>query len=323
MRFVIYGAGAIGGVIGARLHQGGHAVALIARGPHLEAIRRDGLILKTPQERTALRLPAASDPAELEVGRPGDVVMLTVKGQDTAGALDALRAAGADSVPVVCVQNGVENERVALRRGPSVYGAVVMLPAANLEPGVVRAYGTTLTGIVDVGRYPRGRCGLTEQITAALAGSRLLSRPQEDVMRLKYAKLILNLGNAVGALCGRSEAATELTERARAEGRAVLETAGIDAEDPEVDDLTGRWERIGVQPIDGEGPPPSSSWQSLARGAGSIETDYLNGEIALLGRLHGVPTPINDALCRLAARQVRTGGAPEQLSPGDVLAVAV
>jgi 2-dehydropantoate 2-reductase len=202
MRFVIYGAGAIGGVIGARLHQGGHDVALIARGPHLEAIRRDGLILKTPEERTVLGLPAASDPAELEVGRPGDVVMLAVKSQDTAAALEALQATGADSVPVVCVQNGVENERVALRRMPSVYGAVVMLPAANLEPGVVRAYGTTLTGIVDVGRYPRGRGGLTEQISAALAGSRLLSRPQDDVMRLKYAKLILNLGNAVGALCG-------------------------------------------------------------------------------------------------------------------------
>jgi 2-dehydropantoate 2-reductase len=48
-----------------------------------------------------------------------------------------------------------------------------------------------------------------------------------------------------------------------------------------------------------------SSWQSIARGAGSIETDYLNGEIALLGRLHGVPTPVNAAMQRLAARMVR------------------
>jgi 2-dehydropantoate 2-reductase len=323
MRFVIYGAGAIGGVIGARLHQSGYEVALIARGRHLEAIRREGLILETPEERSALPLAAAEHPAELDVGRPGDVVMLAVKGQDTAGALDALRAAGPVPVPVVCLQNGVENERVALRRIPSVYGAAVMLPAAHLEPGVVRAYGTRLTGIVDIGRYPHGRDELSEQIAAALGDSGLLSRPREDIMRLKYAKLILNLGNAVGALCAPGEEATALTERARGEGRAVLHAAGIDFHDPEVDDLTGRSERIGVQPVHGEVPPPSSSWQSLARGTGSIETDYLNGEISLLGRLHGVPTPINDALGGLAVREAASGAGPGSLTPAEVEAVAL
>jgi 2-dehydropantoate 2-reductase len=322
MRFVIYGAGAIGGVIGARLHQGGYEVALIARGRHLEAIQANGLTFETPAERESLKLPAASDPAELEVGRAGDVVLLAVKGQDTTAALDTLRTASPRPVPVVCLQNGVENERVALRRQPSVYGAVVMLPAAHLEPGIVRAYGTRLTGIVDVGRYPRGTDDLSAQISAALAGSRFLSRVQADIMRLKYAKLILNLGNAVGALCGDGEGSEALTERARAEGRAVLEAAGIDFHDPEVDDLTGRWERIGVEPVGGEAPPLSSSWQSLARGAGSIETDYLNGEIVLLGRRHDVPVPINAALCDLAAQQVRAGSAPGSLSPDEVLAVA-
>ncbi|MEO6857284.1 MAG: 2-dehydropantoate 2-reductase N-terminal domain-containing protein [Solirubrobacteraceae bacterium] len=275
MRFVIYGAGAIGGVIGARLHKGGYEVALIARGRHLEAIQANGLTLETPVERESLRLPAASDPAELEVGRAGDVVLRAVKGQDTVTALDALRAASLQSVPIVCLQNGVENERVALRRQPSVYGAVVMLPAAHFEPGIVRAYGTRLTGIVDVGCYPRGSDELSMQISAALAGSRFLSRVQEDIMRLKYAKLILNLRNVVGALCGPGEGSEALTEGARAEGRAALEAAGIDFHDPEVDDLTGRWERIGVEPINGEGPPPSSSWQSLVRGAppGSLSPD--------------------------------------------------
>ncbi len=338
MRFVVYGAGAIGGVIGARLHQGGHDVALIARGRHLAAIQAGGLVLETPLGRETLRLPAAADPAELDIGRPGDVVLLAVKGQDTVGALDALRAAAPDApraaapdalrapaakpAPIVCLQNGVENERLALRRQASVYGAVVMLPAAHLEPGIVRAYGTRLTGIVDVGHYPRGRDELCDQIGAALGASRLLSRPQADIMRLKYAKLVLNLANAVSALCGPGEDAEAITERARAEARAVLDQAGIDFHDPEVDDLRGRWERIGVEPIGGEGPPPSSSWQSLARGAGSMETDYLNGEIVLLGRLHGVPTPVNAALCTLAARQVREGAPPGSVAPEQVLELA-
>ena len=58
-----------------------------------------------------------------------------------------------------------------------------------------------------------------------------------------------------------------------------------------------------------------SSWQSIARGAGSIETDYLNGEIALLGRLHRVPTPANSAMQRVAARMVR-----ERMAPGSISA---
>ena len=87
MRFVIFGAGAIGGVVGARLAQAGFDVALIARGEHLEAIQRDGLELQTPVQRSVLALPAAEDPAELGLGDPGDVVLLATKSQDTAGAL--------------------------------------------------------------------------------------------------------------------------------------------------------------------------------------------------------------------------------------------
>jgi len=61
-----------------------------------------------------------------------------------------------------------------------------------------------------------------------------------------------------------------------------------------------RGDLIQMRPIDGRRWGGSSSWQSLARGTGSIETDYLNGEIVLLGRMHGFPVPINELLQRLA-----------------------
>ncbi|MGB9183100.1 MAG: 2-dehydropantoate 2-reductase [Solirubrobacteraceae bacterium] len=322
MRFVIYGAGAIGGVVGARLHQSGHDVALIARGEHLRRIRSQGLTLQTPVERSVLELPVAEDPEQLGVGADEDVILLAVKGQDTRGALAALREAGTPaSTPIVCLQNGVENERLALRIFAHVYGAVIMLPAAHLEPGVVLAYGAKATGTVDIGRYPTGRDDLCEQVAGAFRVSQLSSHVWPDVMRLKYAKLILNLGNAVEALCGPGEASDELTEQARAEGRAALVAAGIDAEDANVDDLEGRWERLGVGEIQGSPRAGSSSWQSLARGTGEIETDFLNGEIVLLGRLHGVPTPINAALTELAERQARAGTPPGAMTIQDILAV--
>jgi 2-dehydropantoate 2-reductase len=323
MRFVIYGAGAIGGVVGARLHQSGHDVALIARGAHLEAIRRDGLTLQSPVERSVLELPAAEDPEQLGVGAEEDVILLATKGQDTSGALAALRDAGTPaSTPIVCLQNGVENERLALRMFANVYGAVIMLPAAHLQPGVVLAYGAKATGIIDIGRYPSGDDELCEQVAAALRASKLNSHVWPDVMRLKYAKLLLNLGNAVDALCPPGEASEALVERAEAEGRAVLAAAQIDAEDDNVDDLEGRWERIGVDDIDGQPRAGSSSWQSLARSTGAIESDFLNGEIVLLGRLHGIPTPINQALAELAALHARIGSPPGSLVPQDILAAA-
>jgi 2-dehydropantoate 2-reductase len=321
MRFVIFGAGAIGGVVGARLHQGGHEVAVIARGAHLEAIRRSGLTVLAPGESSVLQLPAAADPAELAVGE-GDVVLLATKSQDTAGALAALRRGGALQVPVVCLQNGVENERLALRAFADVYGAVVMAPTAHLEPGVVEAYGARLSGMIDIGRYPSGSDELCEQVAAALRDSRFASRVQADVMRLKYAKLLLNLGNAAWAMCGPGEGTAELVERARDEGRAAMTAAGIAFEAEEVSDVEGRWLEIDVRSIAGRERAGSSSWQSLVRGTGAIETDYLNGEIVLLGRLHAVPTPVNAALCALAERYAREGRAPGELSPGEVLAVA-
>ena len=287
MRFVVFGAGAIGGVVGARLHQSGHDVVLIARGPHLRAIRADGLTLLTPDERTVVSIGTAAGPGEIDWGAD-DVVLLATKSQDSVGALTSLRDAAGTAVPVVCLQNGVENERVALRLMETVYGAVVMAPTAHLEPGVVEAYGSVLSGMVELGLYPAGIDARCESIAAALTRSRIEARAVGDVMRRKHAKLLLNLGNAVEALCGAGEASEELAERALEEGRAVLEAAGVEFEAPDVSDLEGRWARMGVREIGGRRRGGSSTWQSLARGTGSLETDYLNGEIVLIGRLHGV-----------------------------------
>ena len=318
MRFVVFGAGAIGGVAGARLHEAGHDVVLIARGAHYEAIRDKGLTLEAPGERTVLEIDVCDSPAAVAWGG-GEVVLLTTKSQDTAGALGALRAAAPLATPIVCMQNGVENERLALRLFANVYGAVVMVPAAHIEPGVVESHASQLTGIIDVGRYPNGADELAEELATTLRGSRFDACARPDVMRLKHSKLLLNLANAVGALCEAGPQTDQLIDAVREEGRAVLSAAGIEFEAPEVQDVTGRWKRLGVQPGRRSG---SSTWQSLARHTGDVETDFLNGEILLLGRLHGVPTPVNEALAALAYRAARDGAEPRSLRAQDVLARA-
>lgn len=318
MRFVIFGAGAIGGVVGARLHQSGHDVALIARGDHFEAIRDRGLTVENPNGSVVVPIPVADSPGGIDWSGE-EVVMLATKSQDTVGALSALRSASGSATPVVCLQNGVENERVALRLFPGVYGAVVMAPTGHLEPGVVQAYGTRMSGVIDVGRYPSGVDERCEGVVEALGEADFSSRTRPDIMRFKYAKLINNLLNAVDAICQPGPACEEVTRLAQEEGREVLRTAGIEFVAEGVNDVIGRWRRLEVRSIAGRERAGSSTRQSLARGAGTVETDYLNGEVVLLGRLHGIATPVNAALCELSERHVRERRAPASVPAQEVL----
>src|SRR3954454_6127363 len=227
MRFVVYGAGAIGGVVGGRLAQHGHEVVLVARGEHHDAIRDGGLRLATPDHETVtLSLPVVAHPADIDF-HDDDVVLLAMKSQHTGDALGALAATAPPSVAVVSVQNGVANERAALRRFEDVYGVCVVCPALHLEPGVVEAHAAPVSGILDLGRFPHGVDARAERIADAFRSSTFESVARPDIMRWKYAKLLNNLGNAVDALCGPDPDARPLQQRARAEGAECLGAAGM------------------------------------------------------------------------------------------------
>jgi 2-dehydropantoate 2-reductase len=326
VRYVIAGAGAVGGTIGARLFQSGHDVVLLARGPHLDALRAGGLRLMTPAASLTLPIPAIAQPAEVDL-RAGDVLVLAVKTQDAAALLadwagqPMSGGTAAESLPVVCALNGVASERIALRRFRSVYGMCVWLPATHLEPGTVEAQGAPMSGMLHIGRYPSGADAVAEQIGADLARSHFLAPVSADVMRWKYGKLLSNLGNAIEALCGRGggDDAADLGRRVRAEGTAVLDAAGIGYAS-RAEEATTRGDQVQAWPVNGSVRSGGSSWQSLARGTGSIEADFLNGEIVLLGREHGVPTPLNEVLQRLANQAAREGSAPGSMTPRQVLA---
>jgi 2-dehydropantoate 2-reductase len=318
MRFVVYGAGAIGGVVGGRLAQAGHEVVLIARGDHHDAIRDHGLRLVIPDaEPLTLAIPVVSHPAGIDF-RDDDVVLLAMKSQHTGKALSALSAAAPPSISVVCVQNGVANEPAALRLFEAVYGVCVVLPALHLEPGVVEASAAPLTGILDVGAFPHGVGLRAEPIAAAFETATFESVARTDIMRWKYGKLLNNLGNAVDALCGPDPDAPVVHRRAWREGAAVLAAAGIEFVGRE-EDAARRGDRFQWNSDAARSRPGSSSWQSLARGTGSIEADYLNGEIVLLGRIHQVPTPVNGLLQRLAATAAREGRRPGTLPAAELI----
>jgi 2-dehydropantoate 2-reductase len=311
MRIIVYGVGAIGGTVAAALAIAGRPVVGIARGRQLAALRERGLLLRTPSSARPAQFPCVGDPADL-VFEPDDAILLTMKTQDTAAALERLRVAGVTNQPVFCVQNGVANERMALRLFPNVHAVTVMMPASYLMPGEVAAYGIPRHGILDIGRYPAGDSGDDEALADALAPASIAGFVHSDVMASKYGKLLMNLNNIVEAALGPDPAHRRFHAILRAEAEAVLRAAGIawrdvGAADPRREAL------LRLAPVEGAPRFGGSSAQSLARGTGSIETDWLNGEIVLLGRLHGVPAPANAWFMRLAARMAR-----ERMAPGSV-----
>ena len=244
------------------------------------------------QRDAARRSRPRGDPADsrsstsprASTGAPTTSCSSTTKTQDSTARSTRLAAAAGPDVPVVCVQNGVENERIALRRFAHVYAICVMLPGraprARRRRRVVgageRACSTSAaipSGVDDVATAGRGR---------ACRAATFESIPRPDVMRWKYRKLLMNLANAVEALCEPGDDANELGRRGpprRLRGAARRRAS-----------TSRRSKRIASGAATGSRPAwragGGSTWQSLRRGTGSLETDYLNGEIALLR-----PTP--------------------------------
>jgi 2-dehydropantoate 2-reductase len=299
------------------LFQHGHDVALIARGAHYEAIRDRGLRIRSPIDDVTLPIPVVDHPARLSL-TADDVVFLAMKSQDTIGACAALGACAPPGLSIACLQNGVENERVVLRHFADTYAVCVMSPTAHIDPGVVIAQSAPVSGLLDIGRYPHGVDERAEAIAGALSASTFHSVPRPDVMRWKYTKLLMNLANSIEATVTPHPDVKDLVRRVRAEGEVCLQAAGIDFASRE-EDKQRRGDRMHVQPVDGQMRGGGSSWQSLARGTRSIEADYLNGEIVTLGRLHGVPTPVNALMQRVANEQARVGAPPQSVAVASLL----
>ena len=314
MKFIIYGAGGIGGSIGARLHLIGLEVILIARGAHYEKIKANGLEFHSPVHHETLNITAVDHPNKVSFGS-NDVVILCMKTQHVEGALRDLQLATSDDIAVVCCQNGVTSERMATRRFKRVYGMVVWVPAEHLNPGEVVNFANDRAGTLDLGCFPSGTDQACSKIASALQDAGFVSKPDPDIMRHKYAKLLVNLTNVLDA--STNERVLEFIEVIQEEARACFKAAGITWADTN----ETRVRRTGIHgaPVAGFERHGSSTLQSLLRTTGDIEADYMNGEIVQLGRLHSIPTPANTLAQRIGIELVRGTLKPRSMSRDQLL----
>lgn len=315
LRFIIYGAGAIGGVVGGNLARTGGKTMLIGRPAQVDAITRNGLRLVTPTGTHTLTIPVVTAPDQIDF-RADDVVFLCVKSQDTGTALRYLRAAVED-VPVFCFQNGVRNEETAAGYFPRVYGVRVRMGGVFVSNGEVTAR-TDPAGSAIIGCYPSDTDGLLEVVAENLrkAGFRVLVT--REIMPHKWGQLVGNLANAVSAITNsREEANRRIIEAVRQEATGILNRAGI------------RW--IPGADIDKEWPEgtairqgfdtrhQNSTWQSLARRQGTVESEFFNGEIVRLAKRLGMQAPVNEALLRIVQEMANKRELPGKYTPGELL----
>lgn len=323
MKLCIYGAGAIGGLLAARLVKAGTAeVGLVARGPHLAAMQTKGLTLLDDAERFTVPVRAVEDPAELGAQ---DVVVVTLKAHQVPGVVDRMQPLLGPETAVVMGVNGVpwwyfhglegpwRDHRLASVDpgdvqwngiGPErVIGCVVYPAAEVVEPGVVK--------LVEGDRFSLGepsgeRTARVAALSKALIAAGLKAPVRPKIRDELWVKLWGNLSfNPISALTTATLDVIGTDDGTRAVVRAMMVEAQAIAE------------KLGVRlplsvdkRIEGGaavGAHKTSMLQDLERGR-PLEIDALVTAVEEMGRLVELPTPTIDTVLALVRLRARVAG---------------
>jgi 2-dehydropantoate 2-reductase len=289
MRLLIVGAGGVGGYFGARLARAGEAVTFLARGRQLEAIRRNGLTVRSAVEGE-WRVPVEA--VERVAGtEPVDAALVCVKSFDTETAVQAIRPALGPESAVLSLQNGVDNEdKIDALLGPGhAMGGVAYVFATLESPGVIahRFAGRIVFGELDGAVRPR-----TERLRAAFERAGVPVEVSTDIRRVlweKYLHICAQAGMTALTRCPvgvvRDTPAAWRMYRAIVEEVAALgSAAGVALAADAVDGVMKQ--AAGLDP-----GVYSSLYHDLVQGK-RLELDALHGHAVRLGERLGVPTPM-------------------------------
>lgn len=312
MKILIYGAGAVGGHIAARLAASGHEVSVVARGAHLQAMRSHGIRLLHGDEIIQAKV-------KTEAIAPQDAVFVTLKANMLGIFADAAGPLLGPDTAVVFAQNGIPwwygtnlpalDPQGQLRKAipaKNVVGGVVYSANEVVEPGVIRNFVPNNNMLV-VGQADNRNSPRVQELRAALEKSGMSSPAPEDIRQAVWAKLVQNIGNS--SLCLLTESSVsdvigdpalrELNHKAKAEAAAIAAALGVDIarapHRPSGGHVSGA---IGHKP---------SMLQDYERGRPMEIEAQLMAPLAL-ARSAGVATPTLDMIIPLAAHKAAAKG---------------
>ena len=290
MKIVVIGAGGVGGYFGARLAHAGCDVTFIARGAHLEAMRRDGLRVRSANGNLHVSVKATGDPGTVGAA---DFVWIAVKLWDTEAAARSAQPMIGPSTTVVSFQNGVEKENVLRSLLPDAHlmGGVCYIAAVIAAPGLIEHTGTMAR--LEFGEFDGRRSEKSEALLAACLRAGIDAEIPADIRVAVWRKFVALVGLSatttatrlpIGAV--RSNPRTrqlllDVVYEAAAVGRASGITIGDDL-------IESRLAQLDTWPAE----MTSSMHQDLKRG-NRLEVSWLSGAVVRLGAEMGVPTPCN------------------------------
>jgi len=295
MRIAAMAAGAVGGYFGARLAADGHDVFFIARGANLDAIRTNGLSIKSVHGDLHLPKPNVTDDPK-NVG-PVDVVMFAVKLWDTEKAAELTRPLVGPNTRVITLQNGIDSvERVAPILGADqVIGGVAYIATVIAAPGVIKH--TSQFATMHYGRADKKPDAVLDAFTAAGKAAKCDVDLSKDISVERWQKFVFLTAMAGSTAALRSSIGPIIADPdGRAFFRALMEEARAVGKAKGVDVGAAFIEqRMDFAVSKVEPGMKASMAHDLERG-NRLELDWLNGKVRELGRELGVPTPASDTV---------------------------
>ena len=294
MRVLVMGSGGLGGFFGGVLARQRHAVTFVARGAHLEAMRREGLRVEGGPDSFLLKdVRATSDPGELG---PVDLVMVCVKLWDTEAALEQLRPLVGPQTTLVSFQNGVLKDsvvRAAYGQSPMI-GGVAYVASTVSRPGVITRTGPLQRLIF--GEFDGQPSGRVDAFHAACVAGGIDAEVSDDIRRAIWEKFVFLVGLSattatmrvpIGPIRRNPQSRALLLDLMR-EVVAVGRAHGVP--------LPEDYAQQRLEFADGVSPEMTSSmYHDLERG-NRLEVRWLSGGVVELGKEVGINTPLNRAV---------------------------
>ena len=291
MKIAIFGSGGVGGYFGGLLARAGHDVAFIARGPHLRALRENGLKVRSVHGDFDIpHVFATDDPIEFG---PTDLTICTIKTYDIGIIADAMRSLIDPHTALLPLQNGVETpDRLAQNFGSAVLGGAVWIASAVAEPGVIHQqsqFRRIVFGELDGRDTPR-----LHTIYEALTSSGATVEITGDIRKVLWTKLLFiasfsGITSVTRAPAGPVMACAEsrsLLQRAMREVEAVACAQGIQLDADVV--------ASNMDFCDKMSPETTASMQRDVLAGRRLEYDALNGAVVRAGQVTGISTPIHE-----------------------------
>jgi 2-dehydropantoate 2-reductase len=312
MRILVFGAGAVGSVLGGLLARAGHAVTLLGRPGHVDAIRERGLSIEGIWgDHRVSGMTGVTSPSNL-AGCSFDLVLLTVKAYDTPAAIDALRPIDQSGLVLVSVQNGYGNTQsleAAFGRG-RVFGARIITGVELMQPGTVLV--TVSADDIRLGP-PAGEPAMMDQARNLAAMMRDAEIPVSATDRYReflWSKILYNCAlNPLGALLhatygqlANDPGTRQSIDCIIEESFAATRAAGI----PLFWDRPDQYRRHFYQELI---PPTAKHYPSMLRDLerrGRTEIDALNGAVVRVASEHGLKVPVNQTLTSMIKLREQT-----------------